>query len=132
MLMPAVSRYMTREPYTIPSSSTAGRARDVMRGHLIRHLPILDGTELVGLVGAEELRALANVPGVDLDHVEIGKVMHKPLTVWGQMPLDQVADLMSDNKAECVVVLGGHGVQGIFTATDALRALSDLLQRAAD
>jgi len=132
MLMPAVSRFMTREPYTISSSSTAGRAREVMLGHLIRHLPIMDGSELVGLVSAAELQALAGVPGVDLDHVEIAKVMHMPLTVLGATPLDEVAELMSDRKAECVVVLGGHGVQGIFTAIDALRALSDLLQRTAN
>jgi CBS domain-containing protein len=131
MLMPAVSRFMTREPYTISASSTAGRARDVMYGHLIRHLPIMEGNELVGLVSAGELQALSGVPGVDLDHVEVASVMRKPLTVWGAMPLDEVAELMSRRKAECVVVLGGHGVQGIFTATDALRALSDLLQRAA-
>jgi acetoin utilization protein AcuB len=131
MLMPAVSEYMTREPYTIPSTSTAGRAREVMHGHQIRHLPIMDGDQLVGLVSSAELQALAGVPGVDLDHVEIAKVMHMPLTVWGAMPLDEVAELMSDRKAECLVVLGGHGVQGIFTATDALRALSELLQRAA-
>ncbi len=132
MLMPEVSRYMTREPYTIPSTCTASRARDMMRSHLIRHLPILDGTELVGIVSADELQALSGIPGVDLDHVEIAKVMHRPLTVWGSAPLDEVADLMSDEKAECVVVLGGHGVQGIFTAVDALRALSSLLQRAAN
>lgn len=129
MLMPEVSRYMTREPYTIPSTCSASRARDVMRSHLIRHLPILDGTQLVGIVSAAELQALSQVPGVDLDHVEIADVMHPPLTVWGSLPLDQVADYMSEQKAECVVVLGGHGVQGIFTAVDALRALSDLLQR---
>ena len=129
--MPEVSRYMTREPYTIPSTCTAARAQDVMRSHLIRHLPILDGTELVGIVSADELSALDRVPGVDLNHVEIAKVMRRPLTVWGSLPLDEVADYMSDHKAECVVVLGGHGVQGIFTATDALRALSDLLHRAA-
>jgi acetoin utilization protein AcuB len=132
MLMPEVSRYMTREPYTIPSTCTATRALDVMRSHLIRHLPVLDGKELVGIVSAEELRALSRVPGVDLDHVEIAKVMHPPLTVWGVVPLDEVADYMSEHQAECVVVLGGHGVQGIFTATDALRALSDVLQRSAN
>jgi CBS domain-containing protein len=130
MLMPEVSRYMTREPYTVPSTTTASRARDVMRSHLIRHLPILDGTELVGIVSAVELQALAQVPGVDLDRVEIAKIMHKPLAVWGSVPLDEVAEYMSDHKADCVVVLGGHGVQGIFTATDALRVLGELLQRA--
>src|SRR5690349_10310355 len=78
MLMPEISRYMTREPYTIPSTSTAAKAREVMRSHLIRHLPILDGIQLVGLISAEQIQALANVPGVNLEHVEVAKIMHPP------------------------------------------------------
>ncbi len=130
--MPAISQYMTREPYTIPSSSTAATARAVMQNHLVRHLPILDGVELVGVIADIELAAMARVPGVDLDDLGVARVMTKPVTVWGSAPLDEVAELMSENKVDCVVVLGGHGVQGIFTATDACRALSELLQRAVD
>ncbi len=129
--MPAISQYMTREPYTIPSSSTAATARTVMQNHLVRHLPILDGVELVGVVADIELAAMARLPGVDMDSLGIARVMTKPVTVWGSAPLDEVADLMSETKVDCVVVLGGHGVQGIFTATDACRALSELLHRAA-
>jgi len=130
MLMPSVSQYMTREPYSIPSTSSAETARNVMRGHLVRHLPILDGPEVVGLVDCGQLDALSKVAGTDLSRLSVSCVMTKPVTVWGSMPLDEVAEMMSDQKCECVVVLGGHGVQGIFTATDALRALASLLQRA--
>ncbi len=40
------------------------------------------------------------------------------------------SNLMAAKKRDCVVVQGGHGVEGVFTATDALRALSDLVSRA--
>lgn len=130
MLMPEVSRYMTNEPYTVPPTVSAAAAESVMQSHLIRHLPILDGDRLVGLVSAAELAALHTAPGVDLEKLPIAKVMTRPVTVWGAMPLDEVAERMSAEKVECVVVLGGHGVQGIFTASDALTALSQLLQRA--
>jgi CBS domain-containing protein len=129
MLMPSISQYMTREPYSIPSTSSAATARAVMQSHLVRHLPILDGPEVVGLVAAAELDAMCKV--TDLDNISVTRVMRKPVTVWGSSPLDEVAELMSEAKCDCVVVLGGHGVQGIFTATDALRALATLLQRAA-
>lgn len=131
MLMPAISRYMTREPYTIAASATAAAARTVMQSHLVRHLPIVDGSELVGLVGDAELEAMSKVPGADLGKLGVASAMTKPVTVWGSASLDEVAELMAEKRCDCVVVLGGHGVQGIFTATDALRALSDLLQRAA-
>ena len=128
--MPAISQYMTREPYSIPSTASAATARAVMQSHLIRHLPILDGPEVVGLVHGDELDAMTKVAGADLDHLSISCVMSKPVTVWGSAPLDEVADMMSETKCDCVVVLGGHGLQGIFTASDALRALAQLLQRA--
>lgn len=128
MLMPSVAQYMTREPHSTPSTSSAAAARAVMQSRLVRHLPIVDGGEVVGLVTAAELDAAASVG--DLERVPIDRVMSKPVTVWGSTPLDEVAELMSEKRCDCVVVLGGHGVAGIFTATDALRALAALLQRA--
>ena len=132
MLMPAISRYRTREPYSIPSTTSLARAREVMTSHEIRHLPILDGAKLVGVVRSESLAAVEAIPGVDLEHVDVARVMTQPVCVWGSAPLDEVSAVMADTKADCVVVLGGQGVQGIFTAVDALRALEQVLRRATE
>lgn len=131
MLMPTVSRYMTREPYSVASTANLDRARALLISHGIRHLPVIDGDKLVGVLARAEVDAVASVPGVELTHVEVARVMTPPIHVWSETPLDEVSDLMSDKRADCVVVMGGHGVQGIFTAIDALRALSELLRRAA-
>jgi acetoin utilization protein AcuB len=130
MLMPPVSRFMTREPYTVAPGVSLSVARELMNLHRIRHLPVVEGRQIVGIVGQSEVRTLEAIPGVDLRHVEIAKVMQAPSWVWSETPLDEVAQLMSAERRECVVVLGGHGVEGIFTATDALLALNALLQRA--
>lgn len=131
MLMPTVARYMTREPYSVSSTASLDRARAMMRQHAIRHLPVIDGDKLVGVLAQSDVEAVAAVPGIELSHVEIARVMTPALHVWGETPLDEVSDLMSDKRADCVVVMGGHGVQGIFTAVDALRALGELLRRCA-
>lgn len=130
MLMPTVDRYMTREPYSIASTETLARARSLMHRHAIRHLPVVDGGRLVGIVSERDVSVLEAVPGIDLNHVEVAKVMSPPLDVWATTPLDEVSELMQRKKADCVVVKGGHGVEGIFTAIDALTALSDLARRA--
>ena len=103
-----------------------------MTSHEIRHLPILDGAKLVGVVRSESLAAVEAIPGVDLEHVDVARVMTQPVCVWGSAPLDEVSAVMADTKADCVVVLGGQGVQGIFTAVDALRALEQVLRRATE
>lgn len=130
MLMPSVSRFMTREPYAITSTTTLDRARALMQEHHIRHLPVIDGAELVGVISRSDVRAVESIPGVALDHVEVARLMAKPLCVQGEAPLDEVSELMAKHKADCTVVLGPRGVQGIFTAIDALHALGEVLQRA--
>lgn len=130
MLMPSVSHYMTREPYSIGPTESLEAAKARMTQHAIRHLPVIESGKLLGVVGANTVRMVEAVPGADLTHIEVSRIMDPPLYVWGETPLDEVASVMSTNKAECVVVMGGHGVQGIFTGVDGMRALADLLAKA--
>jgi acetoin utilization protein AcuB len=130
MLMPSVDRYMTREPYSVSSDETLARVRHLMLVHGIRHLPVIDRGKLVGVVSDRDLVTVESIPGISLEHVEVARVMAKPLQVWGETPLDEVGELMTKRKMDCVVVQGGQGVQGIFTTSDAINALTDLLRRA--
>lgn len=128
--MPSVKRYMTREPYSVASTDSLMRAKTMMRSHAIRHLPVIDGDRLVGIVSDRDVGVVEAVPGLDLEHVEVGRVMEAPLRVWGEDPLDEVSERMVSERRDCVIVQGGQGVAGIFTATDALRALAELVRRA--
>ncbi len=130
MLMPSVDRYMTREPYSIASTATLDRGRLLMQRHDIRHLPVVDGDKLVGMICDRDIAVMSALPGVDLSHVEVSRVMSPPVDVWGETPLDEVSELMTKQRTDYVVVRGGQGLEGIFTAVDALVALSDLLRRA--
>ena len=130
MLMPSVDRYMTREPYSIAPTACLDSAQRLMKRHEIHHLPVVDGDKLVGMIAERDITVLAAAPGVDLERVVVALVMAPPLDVWGETPLDEVSELMTKQRSDYVVVRGGHGVEGIFTAVDALNALSDLLRRA--
>ncbi len=101
-----------------------------MSTHLIRHLPVLDGDHLVGVVSQHDLDVVAAVSDADLERIDVARVMTDPIQVWSETPIDEVSTLMRDNRRDCVVVKGGHGVEGIFTAMDALAALADLVRRA--
>lgn len=129
MLPPTIDRYMTRNPHSIESTQSLARAKDLMARHHIRHLPVIDGDRLVGIVGERDLAVVDAIPGVELERVEIARIMSPPLTVRSDASLDEVSDVMRERKADCVLVSEKAGVAGIFTAVDALAALSDLLQR---
>jgi acetoin utilization protein AcuB len=130
MLMPTVGRYMTREPYSIGSNDSLVRAKSLMRLHAIRHLPVVDGDKLVGIISDRDVALVDAMLGVDLAHVEVARVMEPPLTVWGEEPIDEVSVMMARLKRDCVIVRSEHGVAGVFTATDALEALADIARRA--
>lgn len=130
MLMPNMKRYMTREPYSIASTDSLSRAKSLMTRHMIRHLPVVDGDRLVGVISERDVAVVEAVPGIDLEKIEVARMMEPPLAVWAEEPIDEVSALMAENKRDCVVVRSGHGVAGIFTATDALRALTDVVRRA--
>ena len=130
MLMPNVERFMTRGPYSIGSTEDLAHAKHLMEQHRIRHLPVIDGGELVGILADCDIDVVAAVPGVDLARVEVARVMAPPLHVWAETPIDEVSTMMAERRRDCVAVRGGHGVEGIFTATDALTALAEIVRRA--
>jgi acetoin utilization protein AcuB len=129
MLMPSVSRYMTREPYRVETTASLEEARALMRDHEIRHLPVMDGDKLAGVISDHDVRIAQAVPGVNLDHIECARLLTEPVCVWGETSLDDVVELMAKRRSDCVVVLGGQGVQGVFTSIDALHALGEILER---
>lgn len=131
MLMPAVARYMTRRPVTIDSVATLAAADRLMRVHQIRHLPVVDGGRLVGLVVAHDVHMLELVGRLDLERAAVGSIMiREPFTVRESEPLDHVVDAMAARRLDAVVVLDLLGVRGIFTAVDACEALASVLRRA--
>lgn len=124
--MPTVNSFMTRDPYSVASTDSLQRAHSLMHRHSVRHLPVVDGKQLVGIIGDRDVAAVCSIPGVDLAHVEVSRVMEQPLDVRSEAQIDEVALLMAERRRDCVVVRGASGIEGIFTSTDALRALAAL------
>ncbi|MGQ0669185.1 MAG: CBS domain-containing protein [Actinomycetota bacterium] len=51
----SVSRWMTRDPVTIGPDATVGEALDRMLSGGFRHLPVMEGDTLVGVVSMRDL-----------------------------------------------------------------------------
>jgi acetoin utilization protein AcuB len=123
---------MSREPYSVSSTDSLERARTLMDRHEIRHLPVVDGSELVGVLAERELAVIESIPGLRPVNIEVGRVMGPSLSVSSNMPVDEALELMTEQRNDCVVVRGDQGVVvGIFTAVDALAAMAAMLRSAA-
>lgn len=126
--IPTIRRDMTTSPHSIGREQTLATAHAMMREHGFRHLPVLVGGKLVGLVTMRDLLLIETLRDVDANEVSVEDAMTSDVyAVSPDGPLDEVAAEMAERKYGCTVVMQNEHVVGVFTTVDACRALHDLL-----
>ncbi len=121
-----IADYMTPSPHTIGIAQPLMAAHELMRAHQIRHLPVLDGGDVVGVVTMSDLHLVETIKDVDPQTVTIEDAMTpEPYCVGPRALLRKVAAEMATRKCGSAIVLQRGRVVGIFTTTDALRALAE-------
>jgi acetoin utilization protein AcuB len=124
-----VRAYMTPTPFTIGAQQTLAVAQRMMSEHAIRHLPVLDGGKLVGVVTQRDLQLVQTLRDVDPEKLTVDEAMSPdPYTISPGTSLEWVAMAMSQHKYGSVIVVDHGKVVGVFTTVDALRALQELLE----
>ena len=119
-----VSAYMTHYPHSIGRDQTAASARTLMKRHGIRHLPVLDGGHIVGLLSERDLDLLETLKDVDPAKVMVEEAMSQnPYVVAPTKSLGEVVREMARHKYGAAVIAEGPKVVGVFTTIDALNAL---------
>lgn len=115
---------MTSRPITIGRTETLSTAHAIMRKHGIRHLPVLEHNELVGVVSQRDLHLLESLPDVDRDVDRVETAMTSDVyRVGPDEALASVCARMAERRLGCAVIIERERVIGIFTSTDALRFL---------
>jgi acetoin utilization protein AcuB len=123
-----VDDFMTRSVHTIGAQSPLAEAHRLMNEHAIRHLPVLVGGKLVGMVSMRDLHLIETLKGVEPKEVAVEEAMaQEAYTVPPGTPLLEVARTMALHKYGSAVVAQKGRVEGIFTTVDAMRALETLL-----
>lgn len=124
-----VEEFTTPNPITATTHSKVEELARVMKDHGIRHLPILDGSRLVGIVSERDLKVIAGLKALERVQLTAADIMSTdPVTVDAATPLDEVAFEMAEKKIGSVLVSDGDEFLGIFTLTDALNALIETVR----
>ena len=124
-----VHKYMTSSPHSIGVDQPLVQAHSLMREHDIRHLPVLSGGTLVGLLTERDLHLIETLKDVDPAHVTVEEAMTAPVyCVAPEAPLDEVVTTMAERKFGAAVVMRHGKVAGILTTVDVCKALADLLR----
>jgi acetoin utilization protein AcuB len=125
----SIDQFMTRHPHTIGRDRPLSAAHEVMRTLRIRHLPVLEGGRLVGVLSQRDLYFTETLRDVDADTVTVDEAMSSDVyTVPPDCSLGAVASAMLAQRFGCAVVVRDDQVVGIFTTTDALRVLVGIIE----
>jgi len=124
-----ISDYMTPLPYTIGEDIPLNEAIQKMKEHRIRHLPVLKGGALVGVLSDRDIHLVLSIHPNPTD-LKVGDVMTDgAYAVTEDSLLDAATEVMFSEKYGCVIVTNESGKTiGIFTANDALDVLTRTLR----
>ncbi len=128
--MPRMRTAMTPFPHFIDIDGSVDDARALMERHGIRHLPVTESGELVGVIGDRDLKRAADPSdeGRVPEGLRVRDLAHTPAYVVGlQNPLDEVLSHMAEAPVDCALVVKDDKLAGIFTVTDACREFARLL-----
>ena len=125
---------MTIHPITIPASLPVVEARRLMQERLIRHLLVVDGDELIGIVTDRDIRSNMPSPATSLSVWELNHLLSRltagevmttnVIVVEPDRPAAAAAALLLSEKIGALPVMEGSRLVGIVTETDFVRAFA--------
>jgi acetoin utilization protein AcuB len=127
--MHEIKNFMTAMPHAIGRDQTLKLAHERMQQFGIRHLPVLDGGVLVGVLSERDIALLNAISPNHAEETLVEEAMSaEPYAVEPKTSIEAVTAHMAEHKYGCAVVMDHHKVLGIFTTTDALTLLHALLE----
>ena len=121
---------MTPFPYSIDVDAPLEEAHKLMREHHFRHLPVTHAGAIVGVLTDRDIKL---VLGPDFDYPNEEQLtvreayVERPCVVPASTPVATVARTMAENHIGSAIVTKNDKLVGIFTVTDACRALAEVL-----
>jgi acetoin utilization protein AcuB len=123
---------MTRDVVTVEPEESAARAWGLCRERNIRHLPVVEGGRLVGIVSDRDLRDLSPPRATTDEENTLGWVQIRDMMSTGVVtahPLDTIehaAKVIYENRFNCLPVIADDELVGIITSSDLVRTLVEL------
>jgi CBS domain-containing protein len=131
--MARLSEIMNRDMVTVDKHASLRMARRILDQYRIRHLLVVEGKRLVGIVTDRDLRQAAPSSKSPLtiserqefmDELKVLEVMSRKLiTASSTTTIREAAKVMVSDKIGCLPVVDGNQLVGIVTQADLLEML---------
>jgi acetoin utilization protein AcuB len=132
-----VSKYMTQKLISVTEEMSVKQAFFLMQSHRVRHIPVVDGEALVGIISDRDLRRPRWTEQLDdwtsyyqiNDEHRVEHVMTRnPLTVRASDHILEAVKIFREHRFGALPVLNKHGdLVGIISAQDLLEPLEKAL-----
>ena len=128
---PQVIAFMTPFPYSVDVDAPLKDAHALMREHRFRQLPVTSAGAIVGVLTDRDIKL---VLGPDFDRPKEEELsvrdayVEQPCVVSASTPVATVARTMAEKHIGSAIVTKKGRLVGIFTVTDACRALAQVLE----
>jgi len=128
---------MTKNPFTVKTTSSVSDARDIMKNEKVHRLPVVDDKgRLAGIVTEKDILNASPSPASTLDVWEISSLLTKlvvkdvmtksVVTCPPDTPVEEAARLLSDHDIGGLPVVEGDVVVGIITESDLFEIFIEL------
>lgn len=129
--IPLLKTEMTPFPWWVDIDEPLLAARELMRQHKVRHLPVKDRGKLVSVVTDRDLK-FALDPDLGLPPRESLRVrdvcVYTAYIVDIECRLEEVLETMAERKIGSTLVTRDGKLVGIFTSPDACRVLARIIR----
>jgi CBS domain-containing protein len=129
-----ISTIMTENVVTLKKEDNLETAERLFKKHKIRHIPVVTGKVIIGMLSYTDLLRISFADAVDLDEEDvettvynmftIEQVMKKNLvTVSPSSTIKEVAVILSEKEFHALPVVQRNTLVGIVTTTDLIKYL---------
>ncbi|MFN8790622.1 MAG: CBS domain-containing protein [Bdellovibrionales bacterium] len=127
--IPVVQKYMTYTPKSVGYDRPLSHAMKIMQEMQIRHLPVLRGGELVGVLTDRDIKLVSSFENGDPEKILVEEACSfDPYFTTPDTPISEVVNHMARKKYGCVIVVDNNKLVGILTEIDVYKAFSELLE----
>lgn len=126
-----ISSIMTTKVVAVQEQDKLQDVMEIFRKHKIRHLPVLSGKKIAGIISRTDINRLTfgalfeNQEGADeavLEILSIPQVMTtKPKMVNPNDSIRDVAEIFANEEFHALPVVDGEELKGIVTTTDIIK-----------
>lgn len=127
-----VAKIMTTEMVQLNLNDDLYKAERLFNKHKIRHIPVIDGKKIVGILSMTDLMRISYADVIDEDDDTVESVVYNmfklpqvmtrvPETVTADTTIREAAAILSTREFHALPVVNNEELVGIVTTTDVIR-----------